>query len=123
MESNAASEPRRTDPRLNQRVPLPFLAPALGTSNSCALDEKLYRLERLASVGTMAAGVAHEIKNAMVAIRTFVDLLVAHNKDAELAEIVKREMLRIDGMVSQMLRFATHQKPQRTELQLNQVLE
>lgn len=122
MESNAASDTRRTHPRLNQRVSLPFLEPP-PLAPVPSLGEKLSRLERLASVGVMAAGVAHEIKNAMVAIRTFVDLLLANNKDAELAEIVKREMLRIDGMVSQMLRFATNQKPQRTELQINQVLE
>jgi signal transduction histidine kinase len=70
------------------------------------LEQNLRRLDRLASIGTLSASVAHEIKNALVAVKTFVDLLVEKGSDAELAQTVGREMRRIDGLVSQMLRFA-----------------
>ena len=40
------------------------------------LGQNLRRLDRLANLGLFAASVAHEIKNGMVAINTFVDLLL-----------------------------------------------
>jgi signal transduction histidine kinase len=50
--------------------------------------------------------MAHEIKNGMVAIKTFVDLLAQKGQDTELTEVVGRELDRINGIVTQMLRFA-----------------
>ena len=55
-------------------------------------EEKLRRLHRLASVGTLSASLAHEIRNALVAGKTFIDLLLEKHQDAELAGIVRREM-------------------------------
>ena len=69
------------------------------------LELNLRRLDRLASVGTLSASMAHEIKNALVAVKTFVDLLLEKGDDAELAQTVSREMRRIDTMVGQMLKF------------------
>jgi signal transduction histidine kinase len=66
----------------------------------------LRRLDRLASLGTLSASMAHEIKNGMVAIKTFVDLLAQKNQDAELTEVVGRELQRINAIVTQMLRLA-----------------
>jgi signal transduction histidine kinase len=68
-----------------------------------ASAEKLQRLEQLANLGVLSAGLAHEIKNGMVAIQTFVDLLLEKNQDAELGDIVKHELRRINAIVSQML--------------------
>jgi two-component system sensor histidine kinase HydH len=87
------------------------------------LEENLRRLDRLASIGTLSASMAHEVKNAMVAVKTFVDLLVKKNQDAPLADIVVREMRRIDSIVSQMLRFAGPAKPTFASLSLHRVLE
>ncbi len=75
------------------------------------LEAKLRRLDRLANIGTLSAGLAHEVKNAIVAVRTFVDLLLERNEGAELAELVRREMKRIDAIVSRMLRVAGSPKP------------
>ena len=50
--------------------------------------------------------MAHEIKNGMVAIKTFTDLLAQKGKDVELTDVVSRELQRINGLVTQMLRFA-----------------
>ena len=87
------------------------------------LDNNMRQLDRLASVGALSASMAHEIKNAMVAIRTFVEVLVKENKSAELAEIVVREMRRIDSIVSQMLRLAGPTKPTFASIRLHTVLE
>src|SRR6266850_3349946 len=123
MESNAASEPRRIDPRLNQRVPLPFVAAASPKHNGSTIDEKLKRLERLARLGTLSATFAHEIKNAMVAVRTFVEMLLEENKDSDLREIVKREMVRIDSIAAQMLRLAAKPRASSSDVHLNEVIE
>ncbi len=87
------------------------------------LDQNLRRLDRLANIGTLSAGMAHEVKNALVAVRTFVDLLLEKNHDAELAEIVGREMKRIDAIVSQMLRVAGPPKPNIARVKMHQALD
>jgi len=87
------------------------------------IEQNLNRLDRLASVGALAAGMAHEIKNALVAIKTFVDLLLEKNRDAELGEIVGREMRRIDSIVGQMLKFSTPARPALVPIRLHEVLE
>jgi signal transduction histidine kinase len=71
-----------------------------------ASAEKMQRLDRLANLGMLSAGMAHEIKNGMVAVKTFVDLLLEKTPDAELGEIVRHELERINAIVTQMLRMA-----------------
>jgi PAS domain S-box-containing protein len=87
------------------------------------LDQNLRKLDRLASIGMLSANMAHEIKNAMVAVKTFVDLLIKKNQDASLVDIVGREMRRIDSIVSQMLRFAGPARPTFGIIHLHQVIE
>ena len=69
-------------------------------------EQNMRRLDQLASLGMLSASMAHEIKNGMVAIKTFVDLLAQKNQEAELTEVVGRELQRINAIVTQMLRFA-----------------
>jgi signal transduction histidine kinase len=87
------------------------------------LDTHLRRLDRLASLGTLSAGMAHEVKNALVAVKTFLDLLLEKNQDAELADTVRREMTRIDAIVSQMLHTASPAKTQRTPVHIHDALD
>jgi nitrogen-specific signal transduction histidine kinase len=54
------------------------------------IEMNLRRLDRLASVGILTSGIAHEIKNALVAMKTFTELLLEQNKDTEIAGIVGR---------------------------------
>jgi signal transduction histidine kinase len=69
-------------------------------------EQSMRRLDRLASLGLLSAGMAHEIKNSLVAINTFVGRLLENGEDQEFSETVRRELRRIDTLVSQMLRFA-----------------
>jgi signal transduction histidine kinase len=87
------------------------------------LEERLVQLDRLANLGTLAATMAHEIKNALVAGKTFIDLLLEKHKDAELVDVVRREMSRIDGIVSRMLKFSGPARAAFTEVHLHEVLE
>jgi two-component system nitrogen regulation sensor histidine kinase GlnL len=87
------------------------------------IERHIQQLDRLASVGTLAAGIAHEIKNALVAGKTFVDLLLEKHQDAELVEVVRREMGRIDTLVSRMRNFAGPERPAFREVSLHEILD
>jgi len=92
-------------------------------SSTKKLEHSLRRLDRLASAGTLSAGMAHEIRNALVAVKTFVDLLLEKNKDDELAEIVGQEMERMVAMVSQILKFAVPAQPIFASLSVHKILD
>jgi signal transduction histidine kinase len=66
--------------------------------------------ERLASLGTVAAGLAHEIKNPLVSIKTLAQLLPEKYDDPEFREIFARiavdEVERINTLVSELMDFA-----------------
>jgi len=87
------------------------------------LGQNLGQMVRLASIGLLSASLAHEIKNAMVAVNTFVDILATRNSDAELAPIVKREVRRIDSIVGQMLRVSAPKKPHFRVVKVHELLE
>ncbi|MBN2505291.1 MAG: PAS domain-containing protein [Verrucomicrobia bacterium] len=84
---------------------------------------KMRQLDRLASIGTLSASMGHEIKNALVPIRTFVGLLLHSNKDAELADLVSRELRRVESIVSQMLKFAGPARPTFAAIRMHELLE
>lgn len=87
------------------------------------LEQNIQRLDRLATIGTLAASMGHEIKNALVAVKTFVDLLLDQNRDAELADVVRREMSRIDSIVGQMLKFGGPAQPNFSTVRVHELLE
>ncbi len=97
-------------------------SPAAGNPAPAAA-EKMERLDRLANLGVLSAGLAHEIKNGMVAIQTFVDLLLEKNQDAELGYIVQHELKRINAIVSQMLQIAAPGPASFQTVHIHQVLD
>jgi signal transduction histidine kinase len=86
-------------------------------------EQNMRRLDRLAGLGTLSASMAHEIKNAMVAIRTFVDLLALKNQESELTEVVGRELHRINTIASQMLQLATPRTAKFNTVQIHDLLD
>ena len=70
------------------------------------LEREKQRAERLASFGALAAGIAHEIKNPLVAIRTFAELLPERFGDVDFREdfskVVIKEISRIDDLVGRL---------------------
>ena len=74
------------------------------------LESTVKRADRLTSIGTMAAGMAHEIKNPLVSIKTFTQLLLERYDDDDFrktfAEVVPPEVQRIDTIVTRLLDFA-----------------
>lgn len=74
------------------------------------LEQNAERADRLSSLGTLAAGMAHEIKNPLASIRSFSQLIPRRHNDPEFlstfSEIVPHEVDRIDSIVSRLLEFA-----------------
>jgi two-component system sensor histidine kinase HydH len=87
------------------------------------IEQTVTRLDRLATIGTLSASMAHEIKNALVAVKTFVDLLLEKNKDSELAGIVGRELNRVNSIVRQLLKHVNPAGPTRSTVRLHDVLD
>jgi two-component system, sporulation sensor kinase E len=70
------------------------------------VQQHLQQLDRLANLGLFSASIAHEIKNGLVAVNTFCQVLLEKEENREMADMVRRELKRIDGLVTQMLRLA-----------------
>jgi two-component system sensor histidine kinase AtoS len=75
-----------------------------------ALEEQLRRSDRLAAIGTLAAGLAHEIKNPLTSVLTFTRHLSRRFDDERFRQrfqsVVPRELERINGIVEDLLRLA-----------------
>lgn len=71
--------------------------------------------EKLASLGTIAAGLAHEIKNPLVSIKTLAQLLPFRFDDKEFREhfttIALNEVARLENIISDLLDFAKSSEP------------
>jgi PAS domain S-box-containing protein len=74
------------------------------------MEEQIRRTDRLSSLGTLSAGMAHEIKNPLVTIKTFTQLLPHQYNNAEFRQtffdLVGQEVTRIDTIVNRLLNFA-----------------
>jgi PAS domain S-box-containing protein len=90
------------------------------------LEEEMQRAEKYASLGIMAAGIAHEIKNPLVSIQTFAHLLPEKYNDREFREkfsaLTIKEVERINTLVEQILVFAKPRGPVLKEIDLVDVL-
>ncbi len=87
------------------------------------LQDNLRRLDRLANLGLIAASAAHEIKNGLVAISTYVELLMEKGEDREMAGVVRSELKRIDSLVTQMLRFAAPKPAAQSSVNIHHLLD
>jgi signal transduction histidine kinase len=91
------------------------------------LELQIRRSDRLASLGTLSAGMAHEIKNPLVSLKTFAQLLPERYQDSDFRDtfsnLIGHEIDRIDSLVNQLLRFARPAKPILKPLHAHEILE
>src|SRR5262249_45568331 len=90
------------------------------------LEERVRRQERLAGIGRLATGVAHEIRNPVAAISGAAQLLGGHVGNSEeqgrLSALIVRESERVDRLVSQLLRFSRPSTPQHESVRIDEVI-
>jgi signal transduction histidine kinase len=88
---------------------------------------QMQRADRLASLGTLTAGLAHEIRNPLVAIKTFTQLLPERFDDDEFRNhflnVTAGEVDRISSLVNELLEFARPSQPNLNKENLNQIVE
>jgi two-component system, NtrC family, nitrogen regulation sensor histidine kinase GlnL len=91
------------------------------------LEEDLQRADRLAIVGTLAAGLAHEIRNPLGGIKGAAQLLKRsldqNSSLLEYANIMIREVDRVDKLIEQLLDLARPAKLDLTAVNIHEVLE
>jgi two-component system, NtrC family, sensor kinase len=97
------------------------------TAQLKAVQDHLIQSEKLAGVGKLAAGIAHEINNPLTCVLTNSSLLLEELPldDPHRAEVqsIVDESLRCRKIVKGLLDFARQTKPQKQALNLNQVAE
>jgi signal transduction histidine kinase len=85
------------------------------------------RADRLASLGTLTAGLAHEIRNPLVAIKTFTQLLPERLEDEEFKShflnIASTEVDRISSLINELLDFARPSEPKLDFEDINAILD
>lgn len=90
------------------------------------LEERLRRADRLAALGTMAAGIAHDIRNPLTSIQIFSQLMSSRPDDPSVREkferVVPRELARVQAVIEDMMELARPSPLQLEPLDLGELL-
>jgi two-component system NtrC family sensor kinase len=91
------------------------------------ITEQLVQQEKLAAVGELVSGVAHELNNPLASVMAFAQLLLnereAGQTNREALEAIHHEAKRAAKIVANLLTFARQHQPERAATDLNRVVE
>ncbi len=114
---------------INNRDEIGALAQSFNemTQQLAETQRQLYQSEKLASVGRLAAGVAHEINNPLTGVLTYSSFLLKRAKDKpdmkEDLEVIVRETKRCREIVKGLLDFARQSPAEKNRVTINEVIE
>lgn len=86
---------------------------------------QLFQSDKMASMGRLAAGVAHEINNPLTAVLTYSSFLLKRVNDPELQEdlkVIVRETKRSREIVKSLLDFARQSVPKKSNANINEII-
>jgi signal transduction histidine kinase len=94
--------------------------------NLAQIQNELVRSEKLISLGRLSAGVAHEIRNPLNAMKGAIVLLQKRRADdaliREYTELLSEEMDRLNAFVTDFLTFARQSEPKRVPTDINRII-
>jgi signal transduction histidine kinase len=114
------------------------LLTTLGQNAAIALDNALLyedlkrsqkliqRADRLRSLETIAGGFAHEIRNPLTSIKTFIELAPLRREDQhfmdEFSSVVKDDVSRIERLIHEILGYARYMEPKFVQDDINEIV-
>ena len=90
------------------------------------MENQMVVTDRLASIGELASGIAHEINNPLTGVIGFAELLIEKDIPADIredVEVIYREAMRCAEIVKNLLTFARQHPPLREMVDINPVVE
>ncbi len=91
-----------------------------------AMEEQLARSQRLASLGRMAAGIAHEIRNPLSTLRGFAQFFGSRADDdaaKEYSSLMIGEVDRLNESISTLLQFSRPREPEFSQVDIKKLLQ
>ncbi|MGE5073338.1 MAG: sensor histidine kinase, partial [Anaerolineae bacterium] len=108
-------------------APLDMLATDIAAAyENTHLQRQLLISEKLAGIGQLVSGVTHELNNPLTAVMGYAEILDGHVQDEEgkrYIGVLRRESLRMKGIIENLLRFARQHKPERSLLRLELLID
>ncbi|MEW6356621.1 MAG: GAF domain-containing protein [Planctomycetota bacterium] len=103
-----------------------LLGVAEDITNYVAMQQRLMRSAKLATVGTMVAGIAHELNNPLVGVIGFAELLKEREDVRKLIngelDFILQQAARCVNIVNGLLRFARQEETSREQVDVNEIL-
>lgn len=83
---------------------------SIANAEVATLTDRVHQMDKMAALGNMAAGIAHEIRNPMNAVKGFADLFQRGReegtKDYRWAQLISQGVKEVDGIITSLLSFA-----------------
>ncbi|MCP9465600.1 MAG: ATP-binding protein [Nitrospira sp.] len=102
------------------------LASLLGVDGGIHIQPSDRRAERLRSLETLARGFAHQIRNPLTSIKTFIQLAPERKDDAaflrEFSQVVLGDIYRIERLINEILDYSRSLEPQLAEEDINAIV-
>lgn len=92
-----------------------------------SLTERVHQMDKMAALGNMAAGIAHEIRNPMNAVKGFAELfkrqLDPESKNYHWAGLISDGVSEVDSIITSLLSFSRPEKLQMQEIDAQELLD